>query len=130
MRADFLEQVILATSTLLSSPGSATNIPEIPSEAYVKVEIDPSGAKWPWRVFKSSSQAPPNLTITGSGGELAPGYIFMTPEGVHERVPRAAKEDGSGYIITADNELVFGLDEARLTDFRIQQYEGSSYLTC
>lgn len=130
MRADLFPQIILATSTSPESPGKETNIPQIPSEAYVKVEIDPDGLQWPWRVFKSSSLTPPNLTITGNGGELAPGYIFMTPEGVNERVPRVNEEDGNGFIITTNNELVYGLDVDRLTDFRVQEYQGSSYLTC
>lgn len=101
---------------------------EIPSEAYVRVETDPKGITWPWRVFKSSPHTPPNLTITGNGGELAPGYIFMTPQTVDPTVP-AAEENG-GFIVTSDNELVYALNISGITDFRKETYKGEPYLVC
>lgn len=78
---------------------------EIPSEAYIQVEIDPDGVTWPWRVFKSSPFTPPNMTITGNGGELAEGYIFMTPASTDPDTPYT-KEAG-GFIMTSEGDLVF-----------------------
>ena len=65
---------------------------EIPSEAYVEVQTDPQGVTWPWRVFKTSSETPPNMAITGNGGELAPGYIFMTPHSAERHRGTSAHE--------------------------------------
>lgn len=99
----------------------------IPSEAYKVVQTDPNGVIWPWLTFKSSPQTPPNMTITGNGGELAEGYIFMTPVGTGENVSYA-KENG-GFIMTSGGDLVFGLNISGLTDFRRQFYNGQAYLT-
>ena len=130
MRTFTLPPVILA---IVSSPlltRSAPSIPEIPSEPYIEVGTDPKGITWPWRVFKSSPYTPPNLTITGNGDELAPGYIFMTPEGTDEGVPKPTAKESGGFVITSDNELVYALAVPGMTDLRVQEYNGESYITC
>ena len=100
---------------------------EIPSEAYVQVETDPTKVKWPWRVFKSSPYTPPNMTITGNGGELAEGFIFMTPQTTNMTNP--TDEENGGFIMTSDGDLVYALNESGITDFRKQYYDGKPYLT-
>ena len=115
----------LCPVVLRAQPGYA----EIPSEAYIQVETDPKDFTWPWRVFKSSPHTPPNLTITGNGGELAPGYIFMTPEGTSDSKTPSAEESG-GFIVTTDNELVYALNDTGITDFRVEYYNGVPYLVC
>ena len=81
---------------------------EIPSEAYVDVQTDPQGVTWPWRVFKTSPETPPNMTITGNGGELAPGYIFMTPIALNATAVPPLTKESAGFIMTSDGDLVFG----------------------
>ncbi len=44
------------------------NAKTIPSEAYV--EVQSIGVTWPYRVFKTSSHTPPNMTITTNGQPL------------------------------------------------------------
>ena len=114
---------------LLCSGRALQSLPfnTIPSETYREVQTDPSGVVWPWLAFKSSPQTPPNMTITGNGGELAEGYIFMTPVGTSENVSYA--KENAGFIMTSGGDLVFGLNVSGLTDFRRQLYNGHAYLT-
>ncbi len=120
----YCQSVLSAAVSLIS--GSQLNSEYIPSHAYVQVETDPGGAIWPWRVFRSSPYTPPNMTITGNGGELADGFIFMTPQTINISVP-AAEENG-GFIMTCNNEMVFALNESGITDFRVEEYKGAPYL--
>ncbi|KAF2485016.1 ASST-domain-containing protein [Neohortaea acidophila] len=112
---------------LAHTPKANSSAATIPSHAYVQVETDPKGAIWPWRVFKSSPYTPPNMTITVNQGELADGFIFMTPANINLSAP-AAEMDG-GFIMTSDNEAVFALNTSGITDFRVQHYKGQPYLT-
>lgn len=99
----------------------------IPSEANIDVATDPSGVTWPWRVFKTTESTPPNMTITGNGGELSEGYIFMTPATSNLTVPYA--KESTGFIMTCEGDLVFALNVTAPTDFRRQHYNGKPYLT-
>lgn len=99
----------------------------IPSKANIDIQTDPSGVTWPWRVFKTTKSTPPNMTITGNGGELSEGYVFMTPATVNSSVAYA--KESTGFIMTTDGDLVFALNVTSPTDFRRQHYHGKPYLT-
>lgn len=117
---------LAATASALVARNSVSST-TIPSEAYVQVETDPDDITWPWRVFKSSPYTPPNMTITGNGGSLAEGYIFMTPATGNISVPYT--KEGGGFIMTSDGDLVFAQNVTGMTDFRKQYYNGKPYLT-
>jgi hypothetical protein len=102
---------------------------EIPSEAHVDVHTDPQGVTWPWRAFKTSSETPPNMTITGNGGELAPGYIFMTPIALNATAVPPLTKESAGFIMTSGGDLVFGHNLTGVNDYRMQYYNGKPYLT-
>lgn len=96
----------------------------IPSETYIQVDEDPTGFQWPWRVFKSDPNTPPNMNITRTGAELAPGYVFMTPW------PSANETHQSGgFIMTVDGEMVYCIPIVGMHDFRVQNFKGTPYLT-
>ena len=117
--------LIGTTSARVARSPAASTV--IPSEAYIQVETDPNGITWPWRVYKSSPYTPPNMTITGNGGPLAPGYVFMTPATTNISLPYT-KEAG-GFIMTSAGDLVFAQNVSGMTDFRKQYYNGKPYLT-
>lgn len=96
----------------------------IPSEAYVQVDEDPTGFQWPWRVFKSDPNTPPNMTITRADAELAPGYVFMTPWPSNNETHQSG-----GFIMTVDGEMVYCIPVNGMHDFRVQEFNGSPYLT-
>ena len=117
---------LLSTVSALAfktSPSSTV----IPSEPYIQVETDPSGIKWPWRIFRSSPYTPPNMTISGNDKPLAEGYIFMTPQSINATAPAA--EGNGGFIMTSAGDLVFARNVSGMTDFRKQYYNGKPYLT-
>ena len=66
------------------------------------------------------------MAINTSGQELAPGYLFMTPASV---VPTPATRQNTGFMMTDNNDLVYGLGLDQATDFRVQEVNGTKYLT-
>ena len=127
MRLFLLGYFCLATSASALVAQSLAALTEIPSQAFDLVETDPSGIKYPWRVFKSSAFTPPYMNITGNGGPLAEGYVFMTPQTISITAP--TDEENGGFIMTSSGDLVFAQNTSGMTDFRKQYYDGKPYLT-
>lgn len=107
-----------------SREGSTCQTNVIPSEAYIQVEEDPTGIQWPWRVFKSDLNTPPNMTITRTDAELAPGYVFMTPWPSDNETHQSG-----GFIMTVDGDMVYSIPINGMHDFRVQEFNGSPHLT-
>ncbi|KAI7371652.1 hypothetical protein KC336_g20763, partial [Hortaea werneckii] len=98
----------------------------LPSERYVEIVVPENDETYPYRVFKSSSIRPPNVTVTGNGEQVADGLLFLTPKGrgkkgVNQTAPFAFDSDG---------ELVFAANASYgVNDFNAQTYHGRPYLT-
>lgn len=71
-----------------------------------------SNDTWPVQTYRSTSVTAPNLTITGNGGSLSPGYAFF-----------------DNYIMTPQNQLIYAAPNASATNFHVQTYNGAPYLT-
>ncbi|TKA29460.1 hypothetical protein B0A50_03473 [Salinomyces thailandicus] len=99
---------------------------DIPSSPYVEIIVPENHETWPYRVYKSSPVRPPNISINTYGGELAEGFLFLTPkgrgrQGVNQTAPFAFDSDG---------ELVFAANATYgTTDFRVQTYRAQQHLT-
>ena len=128
MKVLSLANALFESALIVSARGSPSSTTQIPSHANIEVKVDPSGEQWPYRVFKSSPYTPPNLTITGNGGELAPGYVFLTPDSAN--LPTKKVDEDGGIIVTSDNELVYWLAEPGITDLRVEVYKGKPYVVC
>ncbi|KAI9898339.1 hypothetical protein N3K66_006699 [Trichothecium roseum] len=104
--------------------------PELPVlESWPHIEVhDPSDQSfWPYRVFKSSSWTPPNISITRNSGDLADGYLFINPK---SRSKEHAMKQSAPVIMTYDNELVYAYDESHGTgNFRVQDWKGKPRLS-
>ena len=102
---------------------------ELRSRPYLEVVIPPNNQTWPYRVFKSSSFKPPNISVSISRPELADGYLFLTANS--RNGSPGEKQDGP-YIITSDNELVYARQSftpLQFNGFRVQTLDGKRHLT-
>lgn len=91
----------------------------------------PAGTYWPYQSYKTDLFHPPNLTITTSGAELAPGYLFFAQGPVSLTAPynEGAKETAP-FIMTDTNELVWSAPRGTYaTNFKVQTYNGQQVLT-
>lgn len=113
-----------------SFSSTQSNTPVLKSWPYFEVVVPEDENIWPYRVFRSSPITPPNLTITLNRGELADGYLFMTP-GNRSTELTGQQQDGP-FIIGTDNELVYRYDESdpdyASHDFRVQKINGEPRL--
>lgn len=115
----------LSTScNALATASRDTTITTIPSTSHYEIGIDSTGYQWPWRVYKTSTFHPPNMTITRSGAPLADGYIFMTPWPNSNETHQSA-----GFIMTDEGDMVYCVPIVGMHNFRVQKYDGQSYLT-
>ncbi|KAK4503466.1 hypothetical protein PRZ48_004381 [Zasmidium cellare] len=64
------------------------------------------------------------MTITRTGADLAPGYVFMTPWPTDNEIHQSG-----GFIMTVDGDMIYALPINGMHDFRVQEYNESSYLT-
>ncbi|CAM1509536.1 Fc.00g032750.m01.CDS01 [Cosmosporella sp. VM-42] len=104
---------------------STQPLPWFNSSRYIQVR-DYGNGTWPFRVFKSSKWRPPQLNITGNGGELSEGYLFFTPK---RRKGQGVTMDMS-VIMSQDNELIYAFDgTAGTNNFHAQTINGKSHLT-
>lgn len=107
-------------------PSLPTKPPLIPSKSHVAIVEPDDGETWPYRVFKSSPLRPPNLTVTWHGEDQGTGDLFIVPKSRSKH----GIQDSRPYIISLDNELVFGAEtEFGANDLRVQQYGSKPHLT-
>ena len=100
-------------------------LPWFKSSRYVQVH-DYKNGTWPFRVFKSSAWRPPQFNITGNGGELAEGYLFLTPK--HRR-GMGLRMDMS-VIMSQESELIYAFNAtAGANNLRAQDINGKPHLT-
>lgn len=117
---------LLAASTLTFGERSASSVSELDSWAYIEV-VEPEEPLWPYRVFKSSSWRPPNITIIRNEGELADGYLLLTAK---SRGNPPGLEQSAPWIFTNDNELIYAHNGSHgSNNLRVQMYEGKPHLT-
>lgn len=131
--------LVLATPWLLLSEQGQTyfhqhtntsqlNVTTLDSWPYVEVVTPDDSNVWPYRVFRSSSLTPPNLTITYRQGDLSDGYLFITPGNRSWDLP--GEHQGGPFIIGTDNELVYRFEESLAChDFRVQEINDKPHLT-
>ena len=111
---------------------------DVPSEPHHEFTTDTSLLVWPWRSYKTSLHTPPHMKVTRYKGELAPGYIFISPVNANNE-DGTYEQSGTGYIMDHAGDLVFAAEETRMdfcdewvggmTDFRVQEYNGKKYIT-
>ncbi|KAJ5950002.1 hypothetical protein N7454_001586 [Penicillium verhagenii] len=82
-------------------------------------------AVWNWQAYKSSNITPPYLSINRTGEDLASGLLFIGQEndfgsGVEEIAP---------FIISDDNNLVWGGPVGDSSNFRQQYWGDKSVIT-
>ncbi|OOQ88727.1 hypothetical protein PEBR_11193 [Penicillium brasilianum] len=80
---------------------------------------------WPWQTYKSSNITPPYLTINRTGENLAPGLLFIGQENDED----TGVKQVSPFILSDDNELVWGGPEGDSSDFRQQYWGDQSVIT-
>lgn len=114
-------------SAVATTDTGLEDIPELDSWPYVEVVQPDDENVWPYRVFRSSAAAPPNLNITVDRGDIADGYIFITPGNRSSEL--TGQHQGGPFIIGADNELVYRYEETLAShDFRVQEINGEPHL--
>lgn len=112
-----------------TGPEFEVEAPLLDSWSYVEVVQPDDKNVWPYRVFRSSLAAPPNLNITVNKGGLADGYLFLTPG--NRSTELTGQHQGGPFIIGTDNEMVYHwFDDTLLAshDFRVQEINGEAHL--
>lgn len=83
---------------------------------------------WPWQTYVSSNITPPYLQINRSGeGELSPGFIFLGQEDDSSSDPGV--KEVAPFILTDENELVWGGPVGDSSNFRQQFWGNQSVIT-
>ncbi|KAK3715275.1 hypothetical protein LTR37_007242 [Vermiconidia calcicola] len=110
----------------------------IESEPHYQYTTDESRVVWPWRTYRTSYHTPPHMNITRYSGELAKGYIFVSPSDQNKNDGTYALS-GTGFVMDDEGDLIFAGEEdgmgfceewvAGMTDFRAQEYNGRKYIT-
>ncbi|KAK3053111.1 hypothetical protein LTR09_005737 [Extremus antarcticus] len=129
---------VFASGPLPAPHGETYNRIMIESTAHYQVTTDTSRVVWPWRTYKTSMHNPPVLNISRFDGELAPGYVFISPVD-NNKQDGTYDLSGTGFIMDQRGDLIFAADEdgmgfcngwvAGMTDFRVQAYQARKYIT-
>ncbi|KAJ5715376.1 uncharacterized protein N7483_012557 [Penicillium malachiteum] len=82
---------------------------------------------WPWQSFKSSNITPPYLDINRTSNDLASGLLFISQEDESSTTETVKQE--SPFILTDDNELVWGGPQGETSNFRQQFWGDKSIIT-
>lgn len=83
---------------------------------------------WPWQSYISSNITPPYLQINRSdNSELSPGFIFLGQEDDSSTEPGV--KEVAPFILTDDNELVWGGPVGDSSNFRQQFWGNQSIIT-
>lgn len=80
---------------------------------------------WPWQSYQSSNITPPYMSINRTDAELADGFLFIGQEDDSS----AGVKQVSPFILTDDNELIWGGPEGDSSNFRQQYWKNQSVLT-
>lgn len=85
--------------------------------------VNGSGAYWQYQTFKSSRFNPPELQITGNGGSISPGFLFMTP-GDSNPLGQPITKNPAPMIMADDGQLVWmgPVGPAVVTNLHVTEY--------
>ncbi|KAJ5116696.1 hypothetical protein N7456_001044 [Penicillium angulare] len=110
---------LIAPTSVLSHTIATRKTSESLCAANSRQIVSNSSDIWPWQTYKSSNLTPPHLTINKTSEDLASGFLFIGQEDDSS----TGVEEVSPFILTDDNELIWGGPVGDSSNFR-QQYWG------
>ncbi|KAJ5771883.1 hypothetical protein N7520_002412 [Penicillium odoratum] len=114
---------LIAPTTLARTIGSRKDSTLCATDS--RQTVNNGSDTWTWQTYKSSNITPPYMTINRTGEDLAAGHLFFN------------QEDTSGYgvksvapfIMSDDNQLIWGGSEGETSNFRKQYLGGKPVIT-